>query len=105
MDITPLPKWVERDITKHLVSIKKNCIIFLVAKNQFSLCKICTDSRPHLKKKEGPYAIEDVAIWVDPHIHVGHDDLVLLRLLLISEKCVRHPHFGRVGEREVVELA
>ena len=52
-----------------------------------------------------PDAIKYVSVGIDADIDVGHNDLVFLRLLLVSEECVWHPHFGRVGKCEVVELA
>ena len=44
-----------------------------------------------------PDAVQYITIGVDSHIDVRDDYLVLLRLLLIAEKSVRHPYFGRVS--------
>ena len=51
-----------------------------------------------------PDTVEDVTIRIDSDINIGHDYLVLLGFLLITEKCVWHPHFCRVCEGEVIQL-
>ena len=52
-----------------------------------------------------PDAVENVSVGVDADVDVGHDDLVLLGLLLVAEEGVRHPDLGGVRQRQVVQLA
>ena len=43
-----------------------------------------------------PDAVQHLAIGVDPHIDVGHDDVVKVTSFLVLEECVWHPHLLRV---------
>ena len=49
-----------------------------------------------------PYAVEDVAVGIDPDVEVGQDDFVKRALLLVPEEGVGHPHLLRVAESEVL---
>ena len=51
-----------------------------------------------------PDAVEDVAVWEDPDVEVGGEDVVELSDLLVPEERVRHPDLTRVGDGEVGDL-
>ena len=53
---------------------------------------------------DGPDAVEDVAVWEDPDVEVGGQDLVEARNLLVPEEGVRHPHLARVSQGQVADL-
>ena len=50
-----------------------------------------------------PDAVEDVAVWEDPDVEVGGEDVVELPDLLVPEEGVRHPHLARVGQGQVAD--
>ena len=50
-----------------------------------------------------PDAVEDVAVWEDPDVEVGGEDVVELPDLLVTEEGVRHPHLARVSQGQVAD--
>ena len=50
-----------------------------------------------------PDAVEDVAVWEDPDVEVGGEDVVELPDLLVPEEGVRHPHLARVSQGQVAD--
>ena len=50
-----------------------------------------------------PDAVEDVAVWEDPDVEVGGEDVVELPDLLVTEEGVRHPHLARVRQGQVLD--
>ena len=50
-----------------------------------------------------PDAVEDVAVWKDPDVEVGGEDVVELPDLLVPEEGVRHPHLARVSQGQVLD--
>ena len=51
-----------------------------------------------------PYAVEDITAREDPDIQVGGQDGVEATYLLISEECVRHPHFAGFCHCQVTDF-
>ena len=51
-----------------------------------------------------PDAVEDVAVWEDPDVEVGGEDVVELSDLLVPEERVWHPDLAYVGERQVFDF-
>jgi len=49
-----------------------------------------------------PDAVKDLAVRVDADVDVGHDDLVLARLLLVAEEGVGHPNLRWVRQRQIL---
>lgn len=52
-----------------------------------------------------PNAVEDPAVGEDAHVHVGYDDRVEVALSFVGEEQIGHPHFARIGQRQVLEFA
>ena len=50
-----------------------------------------------------PDAVEDVAVWEDPDVEVGGEDVVELPDLLVPEEGVRHPHLARISQGQVAD--
>ena len=39
-----------------------------------------------------PYAVEDLSIWEDSDVDVGHDDVVEVAGFLVLKESIGHPH-------------
>ena len=48
-----------------------------------------------------PDTVEDVAIWKDPDVQVGQDDVVEVAVLFVLEEKVGHPNHVGVSEGQV----
>ena len=53
---------------------------------------------------DGPDAVEDVAVWEDPDVEVGGEDVVELPDLLVPEESVWHPDLADVRQGEILDL-
>ena len=40
----------------------------------------------------------------DPHVDVGYDDVVEVALSFVGEEQIRHPHFARIGQCQILEF-
>ena len=43
-------------------------------------------------------AVKNFAVWEDPDVDIGYDDVVKVTLSLVGEKEIRHPHFFRIRQ-------
>lgn len=50
-------------------------------------------------------AVQHRAVRKDPNVHVRHDDVVEVTLLLVGEEQIGHPHAVRLGQRQVFQTA
>ena len=44
-----------------------------------------------------PDAVQDFPIWKYSDINVWYNNLMFTSFLLIAEKCIGHPHLGRIS--------
>jgi hypothetical protein len=52
-----------------------------------------------------PDAVKDVAVGINAHVDVGHDQIVEVAVSLVGEEQIRHPDLLRVGQRQIFDLA
>lgn len=51
-----------------------------------------------------PDAVEDTAVGKNADVHIGHDDGVEMPLSFIREEQIGHPHFVRIGQRQIFDF-
>ena len=70
-----------------------------------SVQRVILESQRTCQSHRKPNGVEHIAIGVYSQQHIGHDDFVEVALLLIREKQIRFPDFGRIRQHQVFDAS